>query len=66
MKSDDRSYLIRKVTKLIGNTSFRTESYKHSDGPFQVVKVKDIAPNPHTGDYLGDPQLNQEHFDEAF
>jgi len=43
---EDRSYLTRKVTKLVGNTSFRTESYKNKAGAFQVVKVKDIAANP--------------------
>jgi hypothetical protein len=43
---DRSSYLIRKRTVLIGNTSFRTETYKTDVGVINEVKVKDIFPSP--------------------
>ncbi len=47
MSTKDGTFLTRKVTKLVGNTSFRTEFYKTKAGRFATIKVKDVAPNPH-------------------
>lgn len=47
---EERSYMIRKRTVLIGNTSFRTETFRDKDGVFNRVKVRDIVPNKKEGE----------------